>query len=273
MHPADAPAVAVDDPADERLAEYRDLTDAELRRASDADAGRFIAEGELVVRRLLDAPLRIRSVVVTPTRLRSLAPALEGVSAPVYVVSQEVLNAVGGFTIHRGVLAAADRPPARPWREVVAGATRLALVEDVNDQENLGSLFRNAAGLGIDALLLSPRSADPYYRRTVRVSMGHVLHLPFARIEPWPAALDELAATTSIVALTPAGDVELRDIPVDPDARVAIALGAEGPGLSDDVVGRAQIRARIAMAPGVDSLNVAAASAVAFHHFGRPVPR
>lgn len=261
---------SVDDPEDERLAEYRDLTDAELRRVADAVAGRFIAEGELVVRRLLDAEMRVRSVVVTPNRLRSLGPALEGLDAPVYVVSQDVLNALGGFNIHRGVLAAADRPPARDWRDVVAQAHRVALVEDLNDQENLGSLFRNAAGLGIDALLLSPRCADPYYRRTVRVSMGHVLHVPFARLDPWPGALDDLAATATLVALTPGGDVALADVPVEAADRVVIAVGAEGPGLTDDVLCRAAIRARIPMAAGVDSLNVAAASAIAFHHFGTP---
>ena len=258
---------AIDDPADPRLAEFRDLTDAELRRAVEAERGAFIAEGELVVRRLLDSGLRVRSVVVTHNRLRSLEPELDRLDAPVYVVAQDVLNAVGGFDIHRGVLAAADRPPARSWPDVVAGARRMALVEDLNDQTNLGSLFRNAAGLGIDAVLLSPRCADPFYRRTVRVSMGHVLHVPFARVEPWPAALDQLAADSTLVALTPSGETPLPQVDLGSEVRAVVALGAEGPGLSDDVLLRAAVRARIPMARGVDSLNVAAASAIAFHHF------
>src|SRR5687768_16444538 len=204
------PVVRVDDATDTRLDEYRDLTDAELRRAREAfgaDHGIFIAEGALVLRQLLRSRLRIRSVLLTARRLADFDGSLDDLPVPVFVADQQVLNDVGGFNIHRGVLACADRPAPQAWEEVVASARRLVLLEDVNDQENLGALFRNAAGLGMDAVLLSPRCADPLYRRTVRVSLGHVLHVPFARVEPWPQALDVLAGRFRLVALTPAGDV------------------------------------------------------------------
>ena len=257
-------------PDDPRLDDYRNLTDAELRRAREqgggSDRGIFIAESALVVAQLVSSGLEIRSVLATPTRANAMAAVLAAVTAPIYVAEQAVLNHVGGFNIHRGVLAAAFRPEPREWRTLAGTARRVAVVEDVNDQENLGALFRNAAALGIEALFLSPRCGDPLYRRTVRVSMGHVLHLPFARLEPWPHCIAELAQRFQLVALTPAGDIDLHRLELDHRAPIAVALGAEGPGLTQEVLRCAHHRARIPMAAGVDSLNVAAASAIAFHH-------
>jgi tRNA G18 (ribose-2'-O)-methylase SpoU len=250
--------VEVDDPDDPRLADYRALRDADL-------PGAFIAEGALVVRSLLSSRYRARSVLVTPRKLAALADVLPD-DVPVYVAPRPLLKAVVGFDLHRGAVAAADRPsPAPDPDAVVHAATSLLVVEDVSDAENMGSLFRNAAAFGVDGVLLSPRCCDPLYRRTVRVSMGHVLHIPFARLDAWPGALDEVvrAAGFTVVALTPSPDAV--DVAGLRAARPAVLVGAEGPGLTDGALGRADVRARIPMRSGVDSVNVATAAAIAFH--------
>ena len=255
--------VDADDP---RLDDYRHLTDAALRAASEAGAGVFVAEGELVVRRAAARGARFRSLLVAERRLDRLADVADRVDAPVYVVDDAVLRSVAGFDLHRGVVAVVRRPAARPWRDVAAGARRLLVLEGVNDHENLGVLFRNAAGLGADGVLLDPRCADPLYRRSVRVSMGHVLSVGFARVDRWPAALGDLRASGfTIVALTPAGAVDLRAASLGDVDRLALVLGAEGPGLSAGALAAADVRVRIPMADGVDSLNVAAAAAVALY--------
>ena len=183
------------------------------------------------------------------------------------------MKAVTGFDIHRGAVAAADRLPLPAVAELVARRRRIAILEGINDHENLGVLFRNAAAFGIEAVVLDPTCADPLYRRSVRVSMGHVLRVPFARAERWPAALTELAgAGFDVVALTPRRDA----VPVEEldryrrHGRVAVLVGSEGPGLSPGALHLASVAARIPMAPGVDSLNVAAAAAVAFHRISAP---
>jgi tRNA G18 (ribose-2'-O)-methylase SpoU len=177
------------------------------------------------------------------------------------------MNAVAGFDIHRGVLASADRQPLPAPAGLLSRARRVAVLEDVNDHENLGVIFRNAAALGVEAVLLSPECCDPLYRRSVRVSMGHVLDLPFAVLAPWPAALSSLGdAGFELVALTPdpaAGDI--RHLGLGTARKVALMLGAEGPGLSAAALQHAATRARITMSPGVDSLNVGSAAAIAFH--------
>ena len=251
------PFLPVTDPADPRVADFRDLTDADVRPDR---RGIVIAEGVNVVERLVASPYRTRAVIGVPARLEALRPALSTLDVPVYSVDKWVLSSIVGFRVTRGVLAAADRPaPADPWA-VVRDARRVAVLEGLNDFENLGALFRNAAAFGLDAVLLDPRCADPLYRRSVRVSMGHVLRVPFAVADrPWSV----LAGFTTI-ALTPGGSVPLREVPVPP--RWAVLLGAEGPGLSAAALAAADVRVRIPMAGGVDSLNVATAAAVAFAH-------
>ncbi|MEA2500625.1 MAG: hypothetical protein QOD01_736, partial [Actinomycetota bacterium] len=184
-----------------------------------------------------------------------------------YLASQGVMNAVAGFDIHRGVLASADRRPLPEPAGLLSGAHRVVVLEDVNDHENLGVIFRNAAALGVEAVLLSPECCDPLYRRSVRVSMGHVLDLPFAVQAPWPAALSSLGeAGFELVALTPDHAApDIRDLGLAAAGKVALMLGAEGPGLSAGALDLATTRARITMSPGVDSLNVGSAAAVAFH--------
>jgi len=261
----------IDDPRDPRVADYVGLTDPEIRRRLEAEGGFFIAETHLVIRRLLATNLTVRSVLVTRREQDRLSDVLDGLDAPVYVASPAVMRAVAGFAIHRGALAAADRfPPPEP-AAVLRDARRVAVLERVNDHENLGVIFRNAAALGIDAVLLCPECSDPLYRRSVRVSVGHVLTVPFARLEPWPGALGTLTEIGfSIVALTPRDDAE----PIDGFApgsaeRVALLLGAEGPGLRAEVIARADRSLRIPMGRSADSLNVATASGIAFHRLGR----
>lgn len=265
------PPVTIDDPADPRIAEYVGLRDPELRRHVEAEAGIFVAEGQHAVARLIPSPYPVRSVLVTPARLDDLAPVLDGVDAPVYVATPAVMREVVGFDLHRGVVAAAERLPLPSAGRLLEGARTVAVLEALNDHENLGVLFRAAAGFGIDAVLLDPRCADPLYRRTVRVSQGYVLHVPWTRLAPWPEALDEVRrAGFTVVALTPASDAESVD-GLDPVAtgRAALLLGAEGPGLTAAALALADRRVRIPTVPGFDSLNVATAAAIAFHRFAR----
>lgn len=264
--------VPIDDPADERVGDFVALNDPALRRLREqsdgAEGGFFVAEGDLVIRHLLRSDYRVRSLLLTPLRLAALERELETVDAPVYVAAPPVVNAISGFHLHRGALASADRRPLPPVRQVAEGADLLVVTEAVNDHENLGSLFRNAAAFGAGGVVLDPTSCDPLYRRAVRVSMGHVLRLPFTVARPWPAVLGELRALGfEVLALAPAGGDDLRSI--RRRSRQALLVGAEGPGLSAAALAAADRRVRITMAPGVDSLNVAAATAVALHHLAR----
>jgi len=255
-----SPLVAVDDPADPRLADYVGLTDADLRRRVEGAA--FIVEGGLAIDRLLASPYPVRSLLVTERWVERLG----SVDAPVYVVSQDVMNAVAGFDIHRGALASAARLPLPPMADLLADARLVVGLETVNDHENMGALFRNAAAFGVGAVVLSPDCCDPLYRRSVRVSLGHVLHVPFAVGEV--TAIDGLTtvALTPDAEATPIGEVDWPD-------RVAVLLGAEGPGLRADTLAAADLRVRIPMAPGVDSLNVATAAAVALHRISEASAR
>ena len=264
----------VDDPADERVADFVLLTDPDLRRRREQSGGReggfFIAEGELVIRQLLRSPYRVRSLLLTPRRLAALEAELAGVSAPVFVAGPDVLNAITGFHLHRGALAAAERRPLPDPLALAAGADLVVVAEGVNDHENLGALFRNAAAFGAGAVLLDPTSADPLYRRSVRVSMGQVLRLPYARVPDAVGAVRRLQGLGfEVLGLTPAAGAE--DIrAVRPGGRRVLLVGAEGPGLSDRALGAVDRRVRIAMGAGVDSLNVATAAAVALHHLTGP---
>ncbi|MGH9154773.1 MAG: TrmH family RNA methyltransferase [Acidimicrobiales bacterium] len=265
--------IGIDDPADPRVGDFVALNDPDLRRLRErsggAEGGFLIAEGALVIRQLLASPYRVRALFLTPRRLDDLAADLAGVEAPVYVAAAEVVNAVSGFHLHRGALASADRRPLAPAAELVAHAELIVMTESVNDHENLGALFRNSAAFGVGAVLLDPTSADPLYRRSVRVSMGQVLRVPFTRTGPWPAAVDEMRNQGyEVLALTPAADAE--DVAtVARRPRQVLLVGAEGPGLSPAALAAADRRVRIPMAAGVDSLNVATAAAVALHHLAQ----
>ena len=256
----------VSDPADPRLADFRDLTAADRRPDRPGGRGLVIAEGVPVVQRLLASSYPVRAVLGVPGRLEALAGDLAAVDAPVYRTSAAVMAETVGFHLNRGVLAAADRLPEPAAAELLGGARRVLALEGVNDHENLGALFRNAAALGVDAVLLGPRCADPLYRRSVRVSMGHVLRVPFARARL--SAL--LEARLVVLALTPA-PAAVPLAAVDPTVpRAALLVGAEGPGLTPGALAVADRQVRIPMAPGVDSLNVATAAAIALHHLCKP---
>lgn len=253
--------IAVDDPADARLADFRKLADADVRPDR---RGIVIAEGANVVARLAASPYPIRAIVGVSVRIDELAGVLADVDVPAYVLDKWTLSEVVGFRVTRGVLAAADRPAPPPLDALLATAQRVAVLEGLNDFENLGALFRNAAAFGLDAVLLDPRCADPLYRRSVRVSMGHVLQVPFAVLPgPWPHALAALRDRGfTVIALTPGGAVSLSSLRVRQPW--AVLLGAEGPGLTTAAMAHADQLVRIPMAHGVDSLNVATAAAVAF---------
>ncbi|HTW20557.1 MAG TPA: RNA methyltransferase [Mycobacteriales bacterium] len=264
------PVVEVDDVGDPRLEDYRSLTDVALRRRSEPAGGLFIAEGALVIERALAAGYRLRSALMTPQWLDRTAAVLAGSDAPVYLGSDDLLYSVTGFHVHRGALASVHRRPVLDFDRVADRVRRLVVVEDIVSHTNLGAIFRAAAALGMDGVVLSPRSADPLYRRSVRVSMGAVFAVPYARAPEWPGAIERLRGRGfRVLALTPAADaVGLDRLAVHRDERIAVLLGTEGEGLSAPATALADERVRIPMAAGIDSLNVAAAAAVAFWSFG-----
>jgi tRNA G18 (ribose-2'-O)-methylase SpoU len=264
-------AEVVEQPGDPRVADYVGLTDGARRMRHEPGAGFFIAEGEKVIARTAAAGYPVRSLLVSPARLADLSPAVAALECPVYVASYDVLQAVTGFHVHRGALASFGRLPLKTAAEVLEGATRVVVMETVTNHTNLGAVFRSAAGLGMDAVLLSPNSCDPLYRRTVRVSMGQVFSVPYAFLDRWPEGIDDVrAAGFRVLALTPdAAATDLADVVVGPDDKVALLFGAEGPGLTEEVMRASDERVRIPMAAGVDSLNVGAAAAVACWVLGR----
>lgn len=255
----------ITDPDDERIGDYRALTDLELRTRWEPPNGLFIAEGELVLRRALRAGYQARSVLVDAKRVGQLGDLPLGDTA-VYAGDQAVLEAITGFHVHRGLLASFHRKPDRTAGDVLRTARRVAILEDVNNHTNVGAIFRGAAALGMDGVLLSPSCADPLYRRSVRVSMGEVFAIPYARIEPWPDGLAAVReAGLTLLAMTPAPDaVPIQGLTAAQRERTALLLGAEGPGLSAKALDASDVRVVIPMRNGVDSLNVAAAAAVAF---------
>jgi tRNA G18 (ribose-2'-O)-methylase SpoU len=255
------------DASDPRLRDYVGLTDVALRRRREPEEGLFIAEGEKVIRRAVAAGYPMRSLLLAEKWLPVVADVAAVTGAAVYLAEPAVLERVTGYRVHRGPLAAMARRPLPPYGELIAAARRVAVLEDVNDHTNIGAIFRSAAALGGDAVVLSPRCADPLYRRAVKVSMGAVFAVPWTRIEPWPAGLARLrAAGLRVLALTPAADaVPLPDLADSHLERCALLLGAEGAGLSPGALAAADVRVRIPMSHGVDSLNVAAAASVAFY--------
>lgn len=258
----------IDDPDDPRLDDYRHLADAAARRALEPDRapnGIFVAEGLPALNQLLASSHRLRSVLVTPARATSLAERLAGIG-PVMVAERPVLAAVTGFDVHRGVLAAADRPGPTDAADLLRSSRRVLVLEAVNDNENVGALFRNAAAMGLDAVILDGACTDPLYRRSIRVSSGWTLQVPFARTDSTATTL-RLAAEHGIrtVALSPSTD----GIDVDRaasegllDEPFALVAGAEGPGLTGASIAACDLSVRVPMATGVDSLNVATAMAV-----------
>ncbi len=254
-------AVQIDSADDPRVVDYRSLTDVALRRKLEPAHGLFIAEGEKVVRRAVAAGYEVRSLLVSAVR----APDLADLPAVHYVADFDILEAITGFHVHRGVLAAMARRPLPTVDEVQRSARRLLVLEELSSTTNLGAVFRSAAALGMDGIVLAPTCGDPLYRRAVRVSMGQVFAIPYARCELWPQPLTQLrAAGWRLLALTPdPGAAAIDDLVIAPHDRLALLLGAEGPGLSAAALAAATERVRIPMAHRVDSLNVAAAAAVA----------
>ena len=259
--------LAVTDSGDPRLADYVRLREVSLRRHLEAEQGLFIAEGAKVIRRAIEAGYRPRSFLLAERWLDGLYDVLTRWPAvPVYVVTEDVAEQVTGFHVHRGALASLQREQRHSVEEILA-LQRLVVLEDIVDHTNVGAILRNAAGLGWDGALLSPRAADPLYRRSIKVSMGAVFSLPWARLEDWRAAPQLLSAAGFLtVALSLAPDaVEVRQLAssLTPQTRIALMFGTEGSGLSKRWLDGATVRSRIPMSAGIDSLNVAAAAAIA----------
>jgi tRNA G18 (ribose-2'-O)-methylase SpoU len=282
------PLVEVDDPDDPRLDVYRDLNDPAGRAQSGAGQSVLVVEGRLAVERLLTSRYVVRSLLVDDHQVATasgLMAATQARGAPVYVGSRALVAGTVGFTLHRGVVAVANRPSPVAAEQLLAAAAPagvhphlVAVLEGLNDHENIGALFRNAAAFGVAGVLLDPTCADPLYRRSIRVSVGHVLHMPFARLTPWPVGLLQVRAAGFVVAaLAPRSrsDVgvpsislaELKAQTSGPDRPVGVALllGAEGPGLTEAALAASDVVVPIPIVDRVDSLNVATAAAVAFH--------
>ena len=254
----------VTDPTDPRLADYRDLRDVELRKHLESEHGLFLAEGEKVVRRALEAGYDARSFLKAPRWLDGLADVLDRSPAPCYVISEALAEEVTGFHVHRGALASLHRRSLPSVDEVLAGARSVLVLEDLVDHTNVGAILRSGAALGFDAVLLAPRCADPLYRRSIKVAMGAVFSLPWTRLPDWYDALPDLSARGyTTVALTLAPDAVPIEEAVAGLDKVALVLGSEGHGLTSRWEQTADRRAIIPMAAGIDSLNVAAATAVA----------
>jgi tRNA G18 (ribose-2'-O)-methylase SpoU len=265
--------VAVDSADDAVLDEYRALNDQTFRRRFEGDE-LFMVEGFVAIDRLVESGHDVRSVLLTPSRVDRFAPHLDGLArrgVPVYVADRHIVADVVGFDLHRGVIAAATRRSAPRLVDIGASSTRIAVLEGLNDAENLGAIARAARALGVDALVVDPTCTDPYSRRSVRVSMGEILLLPVVRVDrdDWPQLAPTLAALGfDTWALTPADDAD-SIWAIDPPARVAVLLGAEGSGLTTRTLTTATRRVRIPVRPGVDSLNVAQAAAITFAALAR----
>ncbi len=269
--PPDLPpgAVWIDVADDPRVRDYFSLTDVALRRVLEPAEGLYIAESAKVIDRALHAGHQMRSLLMASRWLEDMAGLVEQCHAsgiPVFVAPAGVIESMTGYHLHRGALAAMHRPPAGDPVALIADAKRVVVLEDLVDHTNVGAVFRSAAALGVDAVLVTQRCADPLYRRAIRVSMGAVFQVPWTRIDnAWTGAglLYEAGFTVAACALT--GDaLSLDDLAADPPEHLALMLGTEGDGLTQRAINACDLSVRIPMAPGVDSLNVAAASAVMF---------
>lgn len=264
--------IDIDDPLDPRLDDFRDLNSSDRRPDLPEGKGLVIAEGVLVAQRLLSSRFPMISLLGVDRRLDALREDLADSDVPFYRTSAEVMAEVVGFHLNRGVLASASRAAELSVPQVLDGARTVAVLEGVNDHENLGSVFRNAAGLGVDAVIFGSGCADPLYRRAVRVSMGHALLVPFARATQWPADLNmlrERGFRTIAMTPDPAAQTLAEAMAGLGEHRAAILVGAEGPGLQEHTMRSADVRVRIPMARGTDSLNVATAAALAFYERDR----
>lgn len=262
-----AEIITVEDPDDPRLHDYTGLTDVELRRRREPEEGLFIAEGEKVIRRAGQAGYAMRSMLLTPKWTEVMRDVIEAAESPVYVVTPELAERVTGYHVHRGALASMRREPLPDASGLLAGARRVAVFEDIVDHANIGAAFRNAAALGVDTVLLTPRCADPFYRRAVKVSMGGVFQVPWTRLESWPADVGVLHSAGFTVAALCLSEraITLDELAARKDERLALVFGTEGAGLTGKTLAAVDDHVRIPMDAGVDSLNVAAASAVAFY--------
>lgn len=260
----------VDRADDERVRDYVGLTDVALRRRLEPEHGLYLAESEKVINRALAAGHQFRSLLLTPRWVRDLAHLVDRAlaeGAPVFVMDPAVAQQMTGFHLHRGAIAAMHRPALPTMSEVLHGARRVAVLEDTVDHTNVGACFRSAAAMGVDAMLVTPRCADPFYRRAIRVSMGTVFQIPWTRIDPWPGGIGLLQQAGYVVAgMTLAEDAaSLDELAARNVSRLALVFGTEGAGLSAPAAQGVDLRVTIPMMGGVDSLNVAAASAVAFY--------
>jgi tRNA G18 (ribose-2'-O)-methylase SpoU len=263
------PVIRVEELGDRRLEDYRNVRDPELLRRR----GLFMAEGRLVVERLLQLDGKshsVQSILVSPASFAGLEPRLAArPDLPIYLCSTEELASIVGFNLHRGCLALASRPPDRDPTGVMAHGDVVLVLEDVADADNIGSAFRNAAAFGAGGVLLSPACCDPLYRKAIRTSMGGVFDMPYARLRDWPKDLWELKHRGfALVALTPREPaIDLADFTRrQPRPRLALLVGAEGRGLTAEAEALADVRVRIPMKPGVDSLNLATATGIALYH-------
>ncbi len=260
--------IEVSEPSDPRLADYVSLRDSRLRTSLEASEGLFIAEGEKIIRRAIEAGYRPRSLMLAPRWLPGLNDLLVAVDVPVYVVPEALAEQVTGFHVHRGALASMQRR-AQHRVDDLLGLDRLVVCEDIVDHANLGAIVRNAAGLGFGGVLISARSADPFYRRAIKASMGTVFAMPWARLDlgQGPELL-RAAGFEVVAAMLGPHAVDLADYAARVrrrPRRIALLVGSEGPGLSDDWLAAADVHLTIPMARGVDSLNVAAATAILCH--------
>jgi tRNA G18 (ribose-2'-O)-methylase SpoU len=262
----------VRDAASDAVADYARLTDVALRSTHEPAAGLYIAESAKVIRRAIDAGHRPRSVLMEEKWLAGLEQTLEPYDIPVHLADADQLESITGYRVHRGALAAFERPRLPDPAELLEGARRVVVLEDIVDHTNVGAIFRSVAALGADAVFVTPRCADPLYRRSVRVSMGTVFQVPWTRLPEWPEAERMLHTHGFSIAALALADhaVPLRELAADPPERLTLVLGAEGDGLSDRALAAADVVVTIPMAHGVDSLNVAAAAAVALYALGEP---
>ncbi|WP_408612280.1 TrmH family RNA methyltransferase [Glycomyces dulcitolivorans] len=266
-------ATEIHDPEDDRLADYRALTDLALRTRFEQPHGLFIAEGHQVIGRALRAGYRMRSMLIDAKRADQLAHLAEG--APCYTAGPDVLESVTGFHVHRGALASFHRKELPAPVDLLRRVNRLVVLEGLNNHTNIGAIFRVAAGLGFDGVLLAPDCADPLYRRSVRVSMGEVFAVPYAYLDPWPSGLSLVReAGFTLHGLSPSrGAVDIGRLTAAERERPALLFGAEGPGLTEAALDACDRTVVIPMHAGVDSLNVAAATAVACWELSQPTPR